>query len=236
MLAENLGRAARLQPRETRHLPVTAPAPSPAAVETAVSARYATLASACGSLSCGAALDHAAPAQGETVVDLGCGRGRDVMRAASLVGPSGLAVGVDLSAEMLAEAARRTAPAANVRLVRSAFAPLDLASGSADVVVSNCAINHAPDKEAVFREIHRVLRPGGRFVVSDVVAERELPASVRGDPAAWAACYGGAVPEADYLAAARRAGLGELTVLHRTEPYEKGGARVLSLTLRGIRP
>ncbi len=205
--------------------------PSPAVIESAVAARYAALASACGSLSCGAALDHAAPAPGETVVDLGCGRGRDVLRAAERVGPGGLAIGVDLSEEMLAEAARRTALATNVRLVRSPLAPLALESGAADAVVSNCAINHAPDKEAVFREVHRVLRPGGRFVVSDVVAERELPESVRSDPGAWAACYGGAIPETEYLAAVRRAGLGELRVLHRTEPYDKGGVRVLSLTL-----
>jgi SAM-dependent methyltransferase len=210
--------------------------PSPAALSAAVTARYATLASTCGSLSCGAALDLAAPRAGETVVDLGCGRGRDVLRAAELVGAAGLAVGVDLSEEMLAEAARRTALATNVRLVRSPLAPLDLGGAFADVVVSNCAINHAPDKEAVFREVHRVLRPGGRFVVSDVVAERALPESVRSDPAAWAACYGGAVPEADYLAAARRAGLGGLEVLHRSAPYDKGGVRVLSLTLRGERP
>jgi SAM-dependent methyltransferase len=215
---------------------LTVPVPSPAAIETAIAARYATLASACGTLSCGAALELAAPVPGETVVDLGCGRGRDVSRAAALVGPGGLAVGVDVSEEMLAEASRRTAHAANVRLVRSAFAPLDLASGAADVVVSNCAINHAPDKEAVFREIGRVLRPGGRFVVSDVVAERELPGPVRSDPRAWAACYGGAIPEADYLAAVRRAGLGEVRVLRRTEPYEKGGVRVLSLTIEGRRP
>jgi len=202
----------------------------------AVTARYATLASTCGSLSCGAALDLAAPRPGETLVDLGCGRGRDVLRAADLVGAAGLAIGVDLSDEMLAEAGRRTALRTNVRLVRSSLAPLDLDAGLADVVVSNCAINHAPDKEAVFREIHRVLRPGGRFVVSDVVAERALPDAVRADPAAWAACYGGAIPEADYLAAARRAGLHDLDVLHRSEPYDKGGVRVLSLTLRGGRP
>jgi SAM-dependent methyltransferase len=210
--------------------------PTPETLTAAVTARYATLASTCGSLSCGAALDLAAPRPGETVVDLGCGRGRDVLRAADRVGPGGAAIGVDLSDEMLAEAARRTALATNVRLVRSPMAPLGLSAGLADVVVSNCAINHAPDKAAVFREVYRVLRPGGRFVVSDVVAERELPESVRSDPAAWAACYGGAIPEHDYLAAVRGAGFHDLDVLHRSEPYDKGGVRVLSLTLRGKRP
>ena len=210
--------------------------PTPADLTAAITARYATLASACGSLSCGAALELAEPALGETVVDLGCGRGRDVLRAAERVGPAGLAVGVDVSEEMLAEAARRTACAANVRLVHSPMAPLALPDRSADAVVSNCAINHAPDKAAVFREIHRVLRAGGRFVVSDVIAEQALPESIRLDPAAWAACYGGAILEVDYLAAVRGAGLDGLTVLHRSAPYEKGGVRVLSLTLRGVRP
>ena len=108
--------------------------------------------------------------------------------------------------------------------------------GFADVVISNCTINHARDKEAVYREIHRVLRAGGRFVVSDVVAESELPEAVRADPAAWAACYGGAIPEADYVAAARRAGFDDVRVLERSEPYVKGGARILSLTLKGTKP
>ena len=152
------------------------------------------------------------------------------------MGAEGLAIGVDLSEEML-EKARRTVPPflANVRLVRSGLAPLDLADATADVVISNCTINHAPDKVAVFREIHRVLRPGGRFVVSDVIAEAELPLAVREDPAAWAACYGGAIPEAEYVAAVRRAGFDVLEVLERSEPYDKGGVRVLSLTLKGTK-
>ena len=159
------------------------------------------------------------------------------MRAAARVAPGGLAVGVDLSAEMLEEARRAVPPGlSNVRFVRSDLAALDLADASADAVVSNCTINHARDKEAVYREIHRVLRAGGRFVVSDVVAESELPEAVRADPAAWAACYGGAIPEADYVAAARRAGFDDVRVLERTEPYAKGGVRILSLTLKGTKP
>src|SRR5512134_1724903 len=83
----------------------------------------------------------------------------------------------------------------NACFARSDLASLDLPDQTVDVVISNCTINHAPDKEAVYREIFRILRPGGRFVVADVIAERELPAPVREDPAAWAACYGGAIPE-----------------------------------------
>jgi arsenite methyltransferase len=206
-------------------------------LRTAVTERYGSLASSCcSSLSCGAALDLAALVQGEVVVDLGCGRGQDVIRAAGRVGPKGTAVGVDVTEEMLDKARRSLPPfLENVRFVRCDLAALDLPDGFADVVISNCTINHAPDKGAVYREIHRVLKPGGRFVVSDVIACEALPDSVRADPAAWAACYGGAIPEPDYLQAIRQAGFAGVDILERSEPYEKGSVRVRSLTLRGVR-
>lgn len=210
--------------------------PPQSAIASAVGSRYAELACCATSLSCGRALDRAELSAGETVVDLGCGRGQDVVRAAGRVGSGGRAVGVDSTEEMI-ERARRSVPpfVANATFVRSDLADLDLPAAFADVVVSNCAINHARDKALVYREIHRVLRPGGRFVVSDVVAEEALPESVRSDPAAWAACYGGAIPEADYLAAIRAAGFEELHLLERTDPYEKGGVRVRSLTVKGTK-
>jgi SAM-dependent methyltransferase len=136
---------------------------------------------------------------------------------------------------MLARAGAEPLPA-NAAFVRGDLSATGLPAGAATLVISNCAINHAPDKAAVYREIHRLLRPGGRFVVSDVLAERPLPEAVRRDPAAWAACYGGAVPEADYLGAIRAAGFGEVEFLERSEPYEKGGVRVLSVTVRGVKP
>jgi len=206
------------------------------ATQDAIESRYAGLADACCSLSCGQALDLAAPSRGEVLVDLGCGRGQDVIRAAGRVGPSGQAIGIDRTPAMI-ETARAAAPPflATVRFVCCDLAALDLETSVADVVISNCTINHAVDKEAVYREIHRVLRPGGRFVVSDVIAEHELPDAVRQDPAAWAACYGGAIPETDYLAAIGRAGFAHAEVLHRSEPYEKGGVMVRSLTVRSIK-
>jgi SAM-dependent methyltransferase len=137
---------------------------------------------------------------------------------------------------MLAAAADALAGSPNARVVMSDLSAIPLPDRSADVVVSNCAINHAPDKGAVYREVFRLLRPGGRFAVSDVVSEDELPESVRNDPAAWAACYGGSVPEADYLAAIAGAGLRDVKVVRRTDPYEKGGVRVLSITVTGRRP
>ncbi|MGB8932105.1 MAG: methyltransferase domain-containing protein [Anaeromyxobacteraceae bacterium] len=210
--------------------------PDASAIESAVSSRYAALSCCSTSLSCGRALDHAAVATGETLVDLGCGRGQDVIRAAGRVGAAGRAVGVDVTEEML-EKARRSVPPflANVAFVRSDLAPLELPATFADVVISNCTINHARDKAAVYAEIHRILRAGGRFVVSDVVAETELPEAVRGDPAAWAACYGGAITEADYVAAIRSAGFVDVEILERTEPYDKGGVQVRSLTVKGTK-
>jgi len=214
------------------HLP---PAPFAEAVARSSQARYAALSGTQDSLSCGGALDLAAPAPGEVVVDLGCGRGGDVLRAAAAVGPSGAAIGVDGSDAMLTAARTRAGGQKNALFLRGDLEAIPLPEGCADVVSSNCAINHAPDKAAVYREIHRLLQPGGRFVVSDVVSEAPLPAEVRADPAAWAACYGGAIPEGEYLAAVSAAGLRDLQILRRTAPYQKGGVRVLSLTIAGRR-
>jgi arsenite methyltransferase len=208
----------------------------PSPLSAAVTERYAALATCCCSLSCGDALGWARPDRGETLVDLGCGRGRDVIRAAGLVGPEGQAIGIDLTEAMLAEARRSLPPVIrNVRFVHSNLEKLDLADGLADVVISNCTINHAPNKAAVYREIHRILKPGGRSVVADVIAEGEVPDAVRADPEAWAACYGGAISESDYLAAIQQAGFEQVEILDRSAPYEKGGIMVRSLTVRGRR-
>lgn len=210
--------------------------PESTALRESVLTRYTALASCSCSLSCGDALEHAAPQPGETVVDLGCGRGQDVIRAAGLVGRAGRAIGIDQNPEMLARARAQAPPFLdNVSFLDGDLASFPVLDRSCDVVVSNCTVNHAPDKEAVYREIHRVLRPGGRFVVADVVARDALPEEVRADPAAWAACYGGAIPEADNLAAMRAAGFTDASVLRRSEPYEKGGVIVLSVTFTARR-
>ncbi len=202
----------------------------------ATEARYGALSTSKESLSCGRALDVASPAEGEHVVDLGCGRGADVARAAGRVGARGSATGVDGNERLVAAATAALDGYPSARVVRGDLSAVPLPDGCADVVVSNCAINHAPDKGAVYREVRRLLRPGGRFAVSDVVSEAPLPESVRNDPEAWAACYGGSIPEADYLAAIGGAGLAEVRIVRRTDPYEKGGVLVHSLTVTGRRP
>ena len=144
----------------------------------AIDARYSALAEESCCLSCGGAARYSRPAPGEVCVDLGSGRGTDALRLAEAVGEKGRVYGIDLSEGML-EKARRTAErlgARNVQFLRGELEALPLPDGGVDLVTSNCTINHAADKPKVWDEIFRVLRPGGRFVVSDIYAlERGAP-------------------------------------------------------------
>jgi arsenite methyltransferase len=145
---------------------------------------------------------------GEIVVDLGSGPGRDVLEAAERVGPAGHAIGVDATPEMVysAREAARTLGRSNAEFRLGEIEHLPVESGTADAITSDCVINLSPDKASVFREAYRVLKPGGRIVVSDVVADRELPPDVRRDAELWAACVAGAETEATYLSLLREAG------------------------------
>lgn len=154
---------------------------------------------------------------GEIVVDLGSGPGADVLRAARAVGPTGRAIGVDATPEMVYRA-REEAKAqglahAEFRLGEIEHLPLD--AQSVDVVLSDCVINLSPDKAQVFRDAFRVLRPGGRIVVSDVQADEELPDAIRSQAATWCACVAGAVREEDYVRMLRDAGFEEISARSR---------------------
>ncbi len=151
-------------------------------------------------LSCGnpTATAHLKP--GEVVVDLGSGGGLDVFLAAKKVGPAGKAIGIDMTPEML-ERARANAQAGgytNVEFFQSTIDKLPLPDGSVDCVISNCVLNLAPDKPAVFREIFRVLKPGGRLAVSDIALKAELPAALANSLAAYVGCIAGAIRIEDY--------------------------------------
>jgi SAM-dependent methyltransferase len=166
-------------------------------------------------LGCGAPLAALDPRPGETVVDLGSGGGIDVFLAAQKVGAEGKSIGVDMTPEMI-ERARATAAKhgyANVefRLGRLEALPLD--DASVDAVTSNCVFNLVPDKPAVFREVARVLKPGGRLVVSDIVLERELPAALQNDLLAWVGCVAGAERRDVYFGRLADAGLDQIEVL-----------------------
>ncbi len=187
------------------------------------------------SLGCGSPLAHAALQSGETVVDLGSGAGSDVLRAAATVGPSGRAIGTDMTPEMVRKArenARRLG-VANAEFRLGEIEHLPLHDASADIVISNCVINLVPDKAAAFREAFRVLRPGGRLVVSDMVVNGTLPDVVRADPTAWAACIAGALDVQEYLAIIRAAGFDDVEAVASTPG---GRGQVFSLTVRAAKP
>ncbi len=166
-------------------------------------------------LGCGNPLAHAALRPGDVVVDLGSGAGFDCFLAARSVGPTGRVIGVDMTPEMLDRARRNAADDGyeNVEFRLGEIEALPVADAAADMVISNCVINLSTDKPRVFREALRVLKPGGRLMVSDLVLERPLPESVRRSVEAYAGCIAGAMLKDDYLAAIRRAGFTDVEVL-----------------------
>jgi arsenite methyltransferase len=175
------------------------------------------------SLGCGVPTAVADLHAGETVLDLGSGAGADVLISARRVGPTGTAIGLDMTDEML-ELARANAEAAgveNVRFVKGYIEQLPLADESVDVVISNCVINLSADKPAVLREAARVLRPGGRFAVSDVIADPDMDAATRADMQAWTGCVAGALTHAEFERQLGDAGLVdiEITETHRVHEH-----------------
>lgn len=170
-------------------------------------------------LSCGNPTAFASLKVGETVVDLGCGGGLDVLLAAQKVGSAGRAIGIDMTPEMI-ELARGNAaktgngrPPANVEFHLATIDRLPLPDASVDCVISNCVINLAPDKPAVFREIARVLKPGGRLAVSDIALKKPLPPEIRGDLAAYTGCIAGAILVDEYRQGLAEAGFSAVEIV-----------------------
>ena len=166
-------------------------------------------------LSCGnpTATAHLRP--GEVVVDLGSGGGLDVFLAAKMVGPEGKAIGIDMTPAMI-ERARANAEAGgytNVEFHQSTIDNIPLPDASVDCVISNCVLNLAPDKPAVFREIARILKPGGRLAVSDIALKGELPEAIAKSMAAYVGCIGGAIRIDDYRAGLRAAGFAHIEIV-----------------------
>jgi arsenite methyltransferase len=186
------------------------------------------------SLGCGVPTAVADLREGETVLDLGSGAGADVLISARRVGPTGRAIGLDMTEEMLALARANAADAGvqNAEFVKGYIEEIPLPDASVDVVISNCVINLAADKSRVLGEAARVLRPGGRFAVSDVIADADMDEATRADMAQWTGCIAGALTRAEYEAALAAAGLVDVEVseTHRVH------ANAASAIVRARRP
>lgn len=195
--------------------------------------RYGELAEKECCLSCGGAFDLSQPQVGETCIDLGCGKGADLIRLREAVGDQGLVIGIDVSEGMLTKAAKQIEKFGytNVKLVRSELEQLPVAGGIANLVISNCTINHASNKRAVWSEIKRVLKKGGRFVVSDIYATEPVPGEYANDPMAVAECWAGAITKEEYLSILTETGFKGITIVEESKPYQKGSIVVVSFTV-----
>jgi SAM-dependent methyltransferase len=171
---------------------------------------------------------------GETVLDLGSGGGIDVLLSARRVGPSGKAYGLDMTDEMLDLAMKNKAAAGatNVEFLKGHIEAIPLPGSSVDVIISNCVINLSTDKDQVLREAFRVLRPGGRLAVSDIVVRRELPPSVKRSMELWSGCVAGALLESEYVAKLEAAGFTDIEV-EPTRVYTKDDAAEIASSCCG---
>ncbi len=178
------------------------------------------------SLGCGNPTALAQLNPGEVVLDLGSGGGIDVLLSARRVGPTGKAYGLDMTDEMLAlaRANQQKAGVTNVEFLKGEIEQIPLPDHSIDVIISNCVINLSADKDKVLAEAFRVLKPGGRFAVSDVVVRGEIPAAIRRNVELWIGCLAGALDESDYLAKLSRAGFTEVSI-EPTRVYRAADAR-----------
>ena len=181
------------------------------------------------SLGCGVPTAVARLHEGETVLDLGSGAGADVLISARRVGPSGRAIGLDMTDEML-ELARRNAAEAgvdNVEFVKGYIEEMPLEDESVDVVISNCVINLSADKSRVLGEAARVLRPGGRFAVSDIVADEDMDAATRADMQQWTGCIAGALTRAEFEGALADAGFVDIEIQETHRVHEQAGSAII---------
>ena len=181
------------------------------------------------SLGCGNPTAMADLHEGETVLDLGSGAGGDVLLSARRVGPTGRAFGLDMTDEMLelARANAREAGLENVEFLKGVIEEIPLPDASVDVVISNCVINLSGDKAAVLRDAARVLRPGGRFAVSDVIADEDMDDATRADMAEWTGCIAGALTRREFEEALVAAGLEDVEITETHRVHDKAASAII---------
>jgi len=202
---------------------------------TEINKRYSELADSSCCLSCGGAINYSAARSGEVCVDLGSGRGTDVIRLSETVGSDGFVYGLDISDGMIKKAVNTASQLGitNVDYIQSPLEKICLSDNIADLVISNCTINHASDKQLVWNEIYRILKRGGRFVVSDIYSLTPVPVEYRNDPVAISECWAGSVTRDEYLDQLIIAGFTKIKIIEESTPYEKGRIKVSSWTLSG---
>ena len=194
------------------------------------------------SLGCGNPTALAELKPGETVLDLGSGGGIDVLLSARRVGPTGRAFGLDMTDEMLAlaEQNKRESGLTNVHFLKGEIEDIPLPDNSVDVIISNCVINLSADKDRVLREAFRVLKPGGRFAVSDVVVQGEVPADVRKSMELWVGCIAGALQDTEYRAKLQAAGFAgidmEVTREYDADAMKGVSGKFFSAFVRAVKP
>jgi arsenite methyltransferase len=202
---------------------------------TEISNRYSELAETTCCLSCGGAINYAKAGTGEICVDLGSGRGTDAIRLAESVGSAGVVYGIDISEGMIKKSTDTVnrLGISNVKFITSTLEKINLQNNLADLVISNCTINHSPDKQAVWNEIFRILKNEGRFVVSDIYAVHPIPEEFSTDPVAISECWAGSVTRKEYLDHLECAGFSSIRIFEESKPYEKGKVEVVSWTISG---
>lgn len=203
----------------------------------AINIRYSELADSDCCLSCGKAIQFAGAQEGEVCLDLGSGRGSDVLRMADQVGENGFVYGIDLSDGMIkkAEKTAKKLGKNNVEFIHSNLEKLPLKCGTVDLIISNCVLNHVSDKAQTWSEIYRVLKTGGRFTVSDIYSTVEVPEEYADDPVAVSECWAGAVTKEVYMSLLEEAGFENINILEESQPYEKGQISVVSFTVSGFK-
>ncbi len=199
--------------------------------------RYTGLAETTCCLSCGGAINYAGALKGEICVDLGSGRGTDAMRLAEAVGSDGFVYGIDISEGMIrkARSSAERLGVKNVRFLNCTLEKIDLDDQIADVVISNCTINHSSDKQTVWNEVFRILKDNGRFIVSDIYSLTPVPDEYRNDPVAVSECWAGSVMREEYMKQLKNAGFGSIRIIEESAPYNKGKIMVASWTITALK-
>jgi len=198
-----------------------------------IAGRYSILANDTCCLSCGGAADKSEASSDEVCIDLGSGRGTDVLRLAEEVGAKGFVYGIDVTEEMIRKATATASKMGveNVKFIQSDLEQIPLDDETAHLIISNCTLNHVSNKSKVWAEIYRLLKNGGRFVISDIYSSEPVPAEYANDPAAVAECWAGSITKADYINIIKATGFKDFRILEESTPYPKGKIEVSSFTI-----